>query len=198
MTLIPAPGELAASAIRPTADGPTLDLGTFRWIRSWVIGIVFFSVMAVVFAVWMTLLLPSLGSMPPAFYLAVETPIVLIVALVVGLAVAVALRAGTWSLTVSESGIRVARGGHTPREIPWARIARIRYGPVAVQVTRYRTDLAEGIWIDVRGRRTRRFDTARYRARAADVEAMAAAIRDMAARHATPVEPFPMMGRDRA
>ncbi len=197
MNLGTAPGELASSAFRPTADGPTLDLGTYRWIRSWVVGIAFFSVTAVAVAVWMTSLLPSVGNMPPAFYLVVAIPIVLTVAIAVGLAVAVALRVGTWSLTVSESGIRVARGGHTPREIPWARISRIRYGPVAVQVTRYRTELAEGLWVDVRGRRTQRFDTARYRVRAADLAAMEAAIRDAAARHATRLEPFPMIGRDR-
>lgn len=182
---------------RTSADGPTLDLGAYRWIRSWLVGIVFFSAIPVFFYLWVSSAVETLGPVTPAFLLAFAMPLAMFVAIPVGLGVAVALRVGTWSLGVSESGIRVTRGRHRPREIPWARITKIRWGPVAVRVSRYRTELAEGIWIDVRGRRTQRFDTARFRVRAADVDAMAAAIRDAAQRHAVAVEPFPMMGRDR-
>ncbi len=188
----------AASAFRQTAEGPTIDLGTHRWVPYWLVGFALTAACALGFYLWVNAyVLPTMTPVTRPLLYAFETPVVMFLAFAVSLAAAVALRAGRWSVSASESGIRVARGHRLPREIPWAHMRRIRIGAVAVKVSRYRTDLAEGIWIEVRGGRTVRFDTARYRVRAEDVDAMAAAIRDVAARHGAAVEPFPMMGRDR-
>lgn len=197
-TLGSAPRDFVpALGFRETPDGATLGLGTYRWVRAWVVGVAVFAGLAL--GMLLLMLSFSSGSTPSGenAVLLLLPSILLFAAFAVAIAISVALKAGSWSLAVDESGLRLTRGRHRPRDMAWPQISRIRCGPLAVQVSRYKSDLAEGIWIEMRSRVTRRVDTARFRVLADDLDRMATVIRGIAERHAVPIEPFPMMGRER-
>jgi hypothetical protein len=180
-----------------TFGGAGLELGTYRYIRAWIVGVAGFLAVAVFFFLLMIGFQSEAASSGPSLLIAFGVSIGMFTVTAGALATAIALRLGTWSLIVDEVGMHMVRGRHRPRDIPWARITRIHFGPVAVRVSRYQSELAEGLYVELRSRGTVRVDTARFRVAAADLDRIIAVVRDAAARHAVGVEPFPMMGRER-
>ncbi len=183
------------SGFREIPGGATLVLGPYRYVRSWLGGAIVFGAIALVFLLLMISFpagtTPSGGSVMLLFL-----PSILLFAGFGGaLAFAAASRMGTWSLAVDEAGLQLIHGNHRPKQFAWSRVARIRYGPVAVQITRSRSELADGLRIELRPRGSRQVDTTRYRMSADDLDRMVALIRSVAERHAIPVETFPMAGR---
>ena len=98
---------------------------------------------------------------------------------------------------MDEAAVHLLRTRRRARNIPWASVRRIQYGPTAVRLGRYGAKLGDAIRIDSpRGLASFFVDTVRFRVPAEDMDRMAAALKDIAGRHGVTAEAFPMAGRE--
>ncbi len=107
------------------------------------------------------------------------------------------LQSGGWLLSADDGGVQLSRAYRAPRRLPWADVARVRCGATAIRLGRA-VRLGDALRVDGQGSRIPiSVDTVHFRVSADELDRMAAVVRDLAARHGVPVEPFPTAGRER-